>query len=98
MKKGLTGRDFVRELVRKRDNYTCQNKECGLVWTVGMRRFDVHHIKDENGDLTKKYDGKEYALKKGHMITYCHKCHLNLPTERAKMLKGIAKAQAKKRC
>lgn len=82
-----TGRDRVREAVRKRDNYTCQ--KCNKKWVEGMRRFDVHHLKDKDGSMSRNYDGMEYALTEGNMITMCHKCHLNEPSERLKMIKGI---------
>lgn len=86
---GLEGRDVVRELVRIRDKRTCQ--KCGLKWKLGMRRLDVHHIHDEDGSLTHSYDKMEYALTPGNMITLCHKCHLNLPSEREKMVNAYKK-------
>jgi len=93
---GLEGRDVIRELVRLRDKRTCQNPECGLVWKSGMRRLDVHHIHDEDGSLTKGYDSMEYALTPGNMITLCHRCHMNLPSEIAKMVKANHKRKEKR--
>ena len=66
------GRDYVRELVRQRDGRKCQM--CGKQWAEGMRRFDIHHIylcgiKSRGYDKVSDMDG---------LITYCHKCHLNL--------------------
>ena len=78
-KNALTGRDYTREKVRKRDNYTCQH--CLLVWKKGERRFDVHH-KDLDKDKTKGYDKPEEF---NNLITLCHKCLLNIPGHKKKM-------------
>jgi hypothetical protein len=77
----LEGREHLRELVRQRDNYTCQI--CGKVWQEGQRRFDVHHI---NEKLEGK-EGRKYGNNKDFdkMITLCHKCHLGLECVRSKM-------------
>jgi len=66
------GRDFVREIVRERDNQTCQR--CFKVWKQGQRKFDVNHLDekiDTHGKGVIKYD-KENLDK---LITFCHKCH-----------------------
>jgi len=68
-----TGRTRNREIIRKRDNYTCQI--CNKKWTKDKRRFDVHHI-DEDKKKTKQYDNLEIESK--NMITLCHKCHFSL--------------------
>jgi len=83
---GLSGTDFLAEIVRKRDNWTCQI--CGKVWKKGQRRFDVHHIdeKDENKHTYANYK------KFDKMITLCHKCHLNLEHIRKKMSKKHSKS------
>jgi len=78
------GREFIREVVRCRDNHTCQN--CKRIWNIGERRFDVHHLdeKHEGKSNTKgiiKLD-KENIDK---MITLCHMCHMNLDVVRQKM-------------
>lgn len=73
------GRDYPRELVRQRDNRTCQL--CKRVWVVGQRRFDVHHLY-ECGDKSKAYDRIEDM---GSLITFCHRCHLNLHSVKRKM-------------
>lgn len=89
---GLHGFDHIRERVRVRDNHTCQN--CKRVWVVGTRRFDVHHL-DEDMEGTNKNTGKfktnyKYDSKNiDKMITYCHKCHLNLDSVRRKIRNGI---------
>ena len=70
----FSGRDVVRELVRKRDNYTCQI--CGKKWKTKMRRFDIHHLNGICGKKSQGYDKLENAK---NLITYCHKCHMNLP-------------------
>jgi len=71
--RGLEGREYTREMVRARDDYTCQS--CGKVWEKGSRRFDVHH-KDCDKDKTRQYDN--YEKEKENLITLCHKCHLTL--------------------
>ena len=81
----LSGTDYLAELVRKRDNWTCQI--CGKVWEEGQRRFDVHHTdeKDENRHTYANYK------KFDKMITLCHRCHLNLEHIRKKMSKKRSK-------
>ena len=74
------GTAFTREIVRKRDNYTCQ--KCGKVWDGIERRFDVHHLNGICGKKSKSYD--RLSDIKG-LITLCHRCHLNLPEVKKKM-------------
>jgi hypothetical protein len=65
-----SGRDFVREQVRARDGYKCQN--CPKRWLEGMRRLDVHHLEGMCGKKSKGYDAlKDMAI----LITLCHRCH-----------------------
>ncbi len=73
------GRDYPRELARQRDKRTCQM--CGKLWIVGTRRFDIHHI---IGCGSKSLDYDRVA-DLDNLITYCHKCHLNLHSVRLKM-------------
>jgi len=82
--KDLTGRDFLREKVRIRDRQTCQM--CGKQWKEGTRKFDVHHLDEtKEGAFGRNYtDNKDM----GKLITYCHKCHLNLHSVRNKMCDG----------
>ena len=57
--------DFTRELkelIRKRDNYTCQ--ECHKKWQENIIAFDVHHI---------NYDKQNCSPE--NLITLCRKCH-----------------------
>jgi len=82
-----SGREKTREYIRIRDNHTCQ--KCGKKWEEGMRRFDVHHI-DCDKEKSKKYDN--YEKEKDNMITYCHKCHLNLPEHRKAVSDGLRKS------
>lgn len=70
----LQGRDYARELVRTRDNYTCQS--CGKKWKEGQRRFDIHHLDNLCGKLSKKADSVKNL---NRLITLCHKCHFNHP-------------------
>jgi hypothetical protein len=80
----LEGLDFIREKVRIRDNHTCQ--KCFKRWTPGTRRFDVHHLDiKEEGDKGREYS-KNTNFKK--LITFCHKCHLNLHTVKQKIFKA----------
>lgn len=72
------GRDLTREIVRQRDNCTCQI--CNKVWVAGKRRFDVHHLDEK---ISGKIDTRLVPLKYDRenmdkLITLCHKCHLNL--------------------
>lgn len=72
------GRDFLREKVRIRDKHTC--KRCGKGWVKGTRRLDVHHTKvEQEGDGSYKNHDFRY------LITYCHKCHMNLHSVKKKM-------------
>jgi predicted transcriptional regulator len=80
--KTLEGRDYNREIVRIRDNFTCQL--CGKIWIKG-RKFDVHHL-DCIKEKTQQYDKPEEF---SNMITLCHKCHLNIPAHRKSMERPI---------
>lgn len=84
------GLDFIRELVRMRDNHTCQ--QCLQKWEVGKRRFDVHHI-DPEMEGKGKYKGVIKMDKSNFdkMITYCHKCHFSQHTVRSRISNGIKK-------
>lgn len=66
------GRDRTREIVRMRDNHTCQ--DCGYVWQQGTRRLDIHHLNGLCGMRSKEYDRIDDV---GGLITLCHKCHYN---------------------
>lgn len=68
--KRLTGRDYVRELVRVRDGHRCQT--CGKQKKPDGKRLDVHHLNGLCGKRTKKCD--KVADMPG-LITLCHKCH-----------------------
>lgn len=77
-KRRITGRDLVREKVRQRDDYTCQ--DCGSIRTpkscikFNKKNFDVHHINGLCGKRTKGYDR---LSEMSGLITLCHKCHYN---------------------
>lgn len=79
---GFSGRDYVREAVRKRDGYACQI--CFKGWESGQRRFDVHHL---NGLCGKKSLGYDRIKDHLGLITLCHKCHLRLHNIREKLTK-----------
>jgi 5-methylcytosine-specific restriction endonuclease McrA len=67
----LKGRDYVRGLVRQRDNHQCQN--CKRFWEEG-KHFDVHHL---NGLCGKKSRGYDRKADMDGLITLCHSCHIN---------------------
>lgn len=64
----------AREIVRHRDNYTCQI--CLKKSDKWGKKFDVHHLDKEyeNNKTTAKQD----MLLIDRMITLCHKCHMKL--------------------
>ena len=76
-------RERKRELIRIRDNHTCQL--CGKIWIKEQRKFDIHH-KDYDNKKTRQCDNLEKESE--NMITLCHKCHLNLPEHRKAMSNG----------
>ena len=84
----MGGKDRTRELVRIRDNHTCQM--CGKKWrknkSFPMRRFDVHHL---NGVCGKKSMAYDKVSEMDGLITLCHKCHFNHP-EHSRKLKKLA--------
>lgn len=73
------GRERVRMLVRKRDDFKCQ--DCGKRWKDGERSFDVHHL---NGLCGKKSRGYDSIKDMDILITLCHKCHFNRPEHKSK--------------
>lgn len=86
-KAGFEGRGYLKEIVRRRDNYTCQI--CNRKWRKGQRRFDIHHL-DENLEGRNGYSYK--ACKNlDRQITLCHKCHLNLKNVRMKLIRSHKK-------
>lgn len=76
----MTGRNFVRELVRARDKNTCLN--CHKVWQKGKRKFDVI--------LPDQVIGKKYIkinlLPK--LETWCHACNYTRKAVREKLSSG----------
>jgi hypothetical protein len=55
--------DALKESIRKRDNFTCQN--CGIKERVYYRKLDVHHI-----------DYNKCNCKKSNLITLCFECNI----------------------
>ena len=77
-------RDRIRELVRIRDNHTCQM--CGRRWIVGNRRFDVHHEDESMEGKSHKRGITRYDRDNtDKMVTLCHKCHFSLDSVRRKI-------------
>lgn len=70
--KDMTGRDYVRELVRERDGHMCRS--CGKKKKPDGRRLDVHHL---NGLCGKKPKGYDKISDIPGLITLCHKCHFS---------------------
>ena len=83
-------RDRNREIVRIRDNHTCQI--CGKVWKEGYRRFDVHHL---DCDYTKSRKADNLDNEWDNMITVCHMCHLRLPEHRKTMSESMNRKKNK---
>ncbi len=55
----------LKEFIRKRDNYKCQNGKCGIPEKECFRKLDCHHI-----DYDKKNNDPI------NLIALCHDCHL----------------------
>ena len=64
------GRDYTRELVRKRDNHTCQR--CSKKWDGKGRSFHVHHL---NGLCGKKSQAYDKVSEMDGLTTLCGTCH-----------------------
>lgn len=88
MTRAMSGRDYVRELVRQRDGRRCQC--CGKKWQVGERRFDVHHLNGMCGKKTYSYDRVEDI---DGLITFCHRCHLRQDSVKLKMATKTGEAK-----
>lgn len=54
--------NYLRELVRERDNYECQ--KCGVPQRECNKRLDVHHIDNNRNNLSLK-----------NLVSLCHSCH-----------------------
>lgn len=78
----MEGRDYIRMLVRIRDNLTCQN--CQKKWKSGLRHFDVHHLRG-CGKKSRDYDQIKSMNDSNRLVTLCHRCHMNLNYVRRKM-------------
>ena len=63
----LDWRDDLKESIRKRDNYVCQ--ECGIhqdeLDSGQVKKLDVHHI-----------DYDKHNLNPENLITLCRRCHI----------------------
>lgn len=99
--KAFQGRNRVREFVRMRDKYTCQ--DCGLERTREevdaynsklrtlkgmMKSLDIHHLNGECGKNSRGYDSIESVA---GLITLCHSCHFNRPdhSKKSKMAHSL---------
>ncbi len=88
------GRAHVCELVRIRDNHTCQ--KCGKKWVKDMRRFDVHHNDEKKDGKSRSMGIIQWNYKNfNKLVTLCHKCHFNLDMTRRKMYKMYRKTTKK---
>jgi len=55
----------LKYLIRKRDDFTCQNPKCNYTQQKNSKVLDVHHI-----DYIKK------NIKEENLISLCHFCHM----------------------
>lgn len=55
---------ILKEQIRKRDNYTCQGKDCGIKQQDYYRKLDIHHV-----------DYDKSNCKKDNLISLCQSCH-----------------------
>ncbi len=70
------GRNFTREIIRERDNQTCQG--CFKKWKQNTRKFDVHHLEETMLGKTREKETLKYDRENmDKLITFCHKCHFN---------------------
>ncbi len=89
---GREGREFTREKVRIRDNWTC--KDCReyrptknifkynqkIIGLKGKKKaLDIHHIDGNCGKNSTGYDSSKDLTT---MIAICHRCHYNRPEHR----------------
>lgn len=65
---GPKWRTETRELVRQRDNYTCQR--CGVHESELDRELDVHHLIPAN-----EFDDIADANEVDNLVCYCRSCH-----------------------
>lgn len=86
----FAGRDRNREIVRMRDDFTCLL--CLRKWSVGQRRFDIHHLFGQCGLKSRGYDSIKDIYQ---MITLCHKCHINLEEVRIKIMEKSSRRKNK---
>ncbi len=79
------GKDWglIRQEVKRRDHYTCQN--CGKL--ESSVSFDVHHIKP-----FKAFSNPKDANKMENLITLCKQCHRNaeIPVKIQSTMAGLA--------
>ncbi len=57
----------LKEKIKKRDNYTCQNKNCGVKQKDYYRALDVHHI-----------DYDKQNCEEINLITLCNRCNIQV--------------------
>ena len=83
------GREFINEIIRHRDNYTCQI--CHKKWTKGHRRLDIHHI-DPKWDGRSRQKGilKYNRENMDKLVALCHKCHFTLDVTRKRISRKLS--------
>ncbi len=68
---GINWSNKLKRIIRKRDNYICQNKDCNCIQNENGRKLDVHHI---------DYDKKNCIEE--NLISLCISCHMKSNTNR----------------
>lgn len=82
------GRNHFREIIRARDDWTCQM--CFKKWVKGKRRFDVHHLDEKKDGKSRERGIGEYDRNNpDKLITLCHKCHFSLDVTKNKIRKSL---------
>lgn len=76
--KRIEGREWGRQVIRMRLGHRCVR--CQKVWKPGMRRLDIHHLRD-CGKKSRGYDHPDTT----HVTVLCHRCHLGLHSVRQRM-------------
>lgn len=83
---GYEFNDKLKEFIRKRDEYKCQNPECGIPERECFRKLDCHHI---------NYD--KYNNDPVNFITLCNSCNIKANYNRKYWQKYYENIQIKRK-